>query len=147
MADAPEQGELLLKLYDLRRDPALREARAWYVAEFDPQGPQDFGALMRAGFAASAKYRMVTTYWEMAASLVNHGAIAPAMFHAANTEHVAIFAKIAPFLAEVRTLFREPRYLVELETLMASHPEAPGIFERRRGLLKHWVVQRAQPAP
>ncbi len=146
MTDLAAHGRLVLQLYELRREPELREARGWYAAEFDPQSAQDIATLMRSGFQESAKYRMVTTYWEMAAALVNHGALDEALFQAANTEHIAVFAKLEPFLAEVRQLFREPTYLRELERLVMRMPEVRGVLEKRRRLLRLWHEQRAAGA-
>jgi hypothetical protein len=138
MTDLASHGQLIVKLYELRREPELRAARAWYAAEFDPQSAQEIAALMRSGFHESAKYRMVTTYWEMAAALVNHSALDEALFQAANTEHIAVLAKLEPFLADLRQLFREPTYLQELEQLVLRTPEAKGLLEKRRRLLRLW---------
>src|SRR2546425_7016526 len=68
-----ESADLLLKLYDLRREPVLRKARAWFREEFRPRTTQDVLVAYRG--KRSAYYRMVTTYWGMAATLVLHGAI------------------------------------------------------------------------
>ena len=73
MIDRAEQGHLILKLYELRRDPDLRRAREWFTAEFHPASASDIAAIMVGGFTESTAYRMVTTYWEMAAAMVNQG--------------------------------------------------------------------------
>src|SRR5947207_1568379 len=95
----------ILKLYELRRDKEMRKARAWYFSEFAPQNAMDILKLYRGGERASAYFRMVTSYWDMAASFVNNGAIDAKTFLDANTEHVFVFTKIQPFLAEIRTVF------------------------------------------
>jgi hypothetical protein len=141
MPDLVAHGHLIVKLYELRREPELRAARVWYVTEFDPHSAEEIATLMRSGFAESAKYRMVTTYWEMAAALVNHGALDEALFHAANTEHVVVFAKLEPFLVELRQLFREPTYLQELEQLVLRGPGEQALLEKRRRLLRLWREQ------
>ena len=82
----------MLRLYELRREPTLRDARDWWVTRFHPKSAQDVLATWVA--PDSAPYRMVTTYWEMAARFVTLGAIDPELFHAANTEYVAIYAKL-----------------------------------------------------
>jgi hypothetical protein len=97
-----EEATLILRLYETRREESLRKARTWYAIEFNPQSAEDIINLMRSGHPQSASYRMVTTYWEMAAAFVGAGAIDAKLFHAANTEHMAIFAKIEPFIADVR---------------------------------------------
>jgi hypothetical protein len=145
MPDLVAHGQLILKLYELRREPELRAARAWYVADFHPGSAEDVAALMRSGFQESARYRMVTTYWEMAAALVNHGALDEALFHAANTEHVIVLAKLQPFLTDVRQRFREPTYLQEPEQLVMRTPAAQGLLEKRRRLLRLWQEQQMLP--
>jgi len=71
---------LLLKLYELRRDEMMRRARNWYVTEFQPESAKDIVKLMVSGQEQSAYYRMVTSYWDMAASFVNNGGIDEKMF-------------------------------------------------------------------
>lgn len=138
MSSKTEEATLILKLYETRRDESLRKARTWYAIEFSPQSAQDIINLMRSGHPQSASYRMVTTYWEMAAAFVNAGAIDAQLFHASNTEHMAVFAKLEPFIAEVRAAFGLPHYLAELEKLTTSPPNAQEYFEKIRGLMKHW---------
>ena len=76
---------------------------------------------------------MVTSYWDMAASLVLQGAIPADMFNAANTEHIALYAKLRPFLAEVRAATNYPDYLGNVERVVRALPDAEeriAIFER-----------------
>jgi hypothetical protein len=116
-----KSAELLLRLYELRRDPTLRAARDWFVTRFHPESVDD---IVDAWMAPdSGPYRMATTYWDMAAGFVLHGAIDAAMFHATNTEYVAVYAKLAPFLAGVRERTRHPDYLKNLETLVRQLPD------------------------
>src|SRR6266576_1044288 len=103
-------AEVLLKLYELRTEPALRQARAWFAFEFHPTSAKDVLATWLAPGHESAPYRMVTSYWDMAASFVSQGAISAEMFNAANTEHFALWAKLRPYLTEVRAATRYPDY-------------------------------------
>src|SRR6476646_1302095 len=103
-----EDANLILRLYELRREPVMRDARNWFFS-FNPTTVQDFTDVMVSD--KSAYFRMVVSYWEMAAALVNNGAIDPQMFHEANSEHVFVFAKIKPFLSEIRTTANMPEYL------------------------------------
>ena len=114
-------AELLIRLYELRREPTLRAARDWWVTKFHPGSAKD--VLTTWVSPDSGPYRMVTTYWEMATSFVTLGAIDPEMFHAANTEYVAIFVKLEPYLAEVRALANYPEYLAHLERVANSAPD------------------------
>lgn len=106
---------LLLKLYELRTEPTLRQARAWFAFEFHPQSTREVLHTWLGPGYASAPYRMVTTYWDMAASLVIQGAIPAAMFNAANTEHFGLYAKLRAFLPEIRATTKYSEYLVNVE--------------------------------
>ena len=128
----------ILKLYELRRDEQMRAARQWYFSEFAPASAMDIIGLYRGGERASANFRMVTSYWDTAASLVLNGGIDRKMFLDANTEHVFVYAKIEPFLAEIRELFREPDYLIHLENLVRSMPDFEAKMESRKRLIAIW---------
>ena len=117
-------GEVLLKLYELRTEPALRAARGWFAFEFHPSSAQDVLRTWLGPGHESAPYRMVTSYWDMAASLVNLGAIPAEMFNAANTEHFALYAKLRPFLPEVRAATNYPDYLLNVERVIMAMPDA-----------------------
>jgi hypothetical protein len=134
-----EDTMAILKLYELRRDESMRVARQWYFSVFAPASAMDIIALFRGGERASANFRMVTSFWDTAASLVLNGGIDQKMFLDANTEHVFIYAKIADFLPEVRELFREPDYLIHLENLVRSLPDFESKMESRKRLLQLWT--------
>jgi len=131
----------ILKLYELRRNKQMRAARQWYFSEFAPTSAMDIVALYRGGERASANFRMVTSYWDTAASLVLNDGIDRKMFLDANTEHVFIYAKIADYLAEVREIFREPDFLIHLETLVRSLPDFESKMESRKRLIAIWQVR------
>lgn len=137
-----QDADLILRLYELRRDEMLRRARNWYVTEFQPASAKDIIKLMLSGQEQSAYYRMITSYWDMAASLVNNGGIDEKMFLDANTEHLGIFARIEPFIAEVREVFGEASYLAHLETLVMKIPNAREIMANRRKLFESWAKNK-----
>src|SRR5213593_1626092 len=116
-----ESADLLLKLYDLRREPVLRKARAWFREEFRPRTAQDVLVAYRG--KRSAYYRMVTTYWGMAATLVLHGAIDEQMFADVNGEHIMVYARLRPFLPELREQLNNPGYLEKLEQVIMRLPD------------------------
>src|SRR5882724_1014347 len=89
-----ESAQLNLQLFDLRREPVLREARDWFVCEFNPENFADLVTLV--GGQRNAAFRMVISYWDMAASLVTAGAIDGDAFRAAHGEIFAAFSKIHP---------------------------------------------------
>ena len=117
-----ESADLLLKLYDLRREPVMRKARAWFRDQFKPTSAEEVLTVYRS--KRSAPYRMVTTYWNMAAALVLHGAIEEQMFADVNGEHLMVFRRLRPFLAELRAKLGNPGYLHNLESLIMRMPDA-----------------------
>jgi hypothetical protein len=133
MAEPATAAGLLLKLYELRTEPTLRQARAWFAFEFHPSSARDVLTTWLGPGHESAPYRMVTSYWDMAASLVAQGAIPLEMFNAANTEHFALYAKLKPYLSEVRTATRYPDYLMQLEKVVTAPADADAridVFDR-----------------
>jgi hypothetical protein len=133
MDDSSQAAGVLLKLYELRTEPTLRQARAWFAFEFHPSTAREILATWLGPGHASAPYRMVTSYWDMAASLVVQGAIPAEMFNEANTEHIALFAKLRPFLPDIRSATNYPDYLRSLERVVGMMPqpeERIAIFER-----------------
>lgn len=129
----------ILKLYELRRDEKMREARIWFLSQFAPQSAMDIIKLYRDGERASAHFRTVVSYWDMASSLVLNGAIDEKTFLDANTEHVVVYAKIAPFLAEVRQIFNEPDFFINLERLVLKVPDIKTKIENRQRLAALWA--------
>jgi hypothetical protein len=133
----------ILKLYELRRDPEMRAARQWYFSKFAPTSAMDIVALYRGGERASANFRMVVSYWDTAASLVLNEGIDRKMFLDGNTEHIFVYAKIADYLEEVRTLFREPDLFIHLETLCRSMPDFEAKMAGRKRLIEIWSQDAA----
>jgi hypothetical protein len=139
MTDKAKSAELILKLYDLRRESVMREARNWFFT-FNPESIED---IQRAGMGEhSAYYRMVTSYWDMACSFVNHGAIDPEMFYDANGEHVVVFAKIQPFLEQLRATV-SPVYMQHLEKAVMAMPNIEERIKRTREMIRRIAQARA----
>lgn len=116
-----ESADLILKLYDLRREPKMREARNWMFT-FNPSSAGEYAQTMMDP-QVGAYLRMVTSYWDMAASFVNHGAIDADMFNDTAGEHVMVFAKVEPFLSELREMFQNPNALAHLEKVIYDRPD------------------------
>lgn len=134
-------ADLILKLYDLRREETMRKARNWIIG-FNPNSMQDIlDAIMDE--QSSAYFRMATSYWEMAASLVNNGAIDEEMFNDANGEHLVVFAKLQPFLADIRVQF-SPRAYQHLEKLAMRLPDADQRLAEIRDRFRRMAAMRAE---
>ena len=142
MTEAQGAAELILRLYEIRREDELRRARDWFAGQFSPRSPEDVMAAWTG--ADSARYRMVTTYWEMAATLVNHNAIPEPMFHDANTEHVGVWVKLRPHIERLREMAKYPSYLTQLERLVTRMPD---LEERARPIQAYLELKRRQLEP
>jgi hypothetical protein len=142
-----EEAGLILKLYELRREETLRKARDWYFREFNPQTMAEFSAAI---FGEHSGYvRMVVTYWDMAAALVNRGAISLELFNDANGEQIGTFAKIEPLLGEIRKAFG-PQFAMHLEKLIDATPDGrkrtAGTREQMKAIRAQMAGQSAQAA-
>jgi len=143
MSKEAESADLIMKLYDLRREPTMREARNWYVVSFFPETAQDIVTALVSP-ESSAYFRMVTSYWDMAAGFVNRGAIDEDMFHDSAGESIVVFSKVEPYIAEVRSIVGNPKMLANLESLIRRMPDSQTILAERRNMIKRMMAARAE---
>lgn len=135
-----ESARLNLQLFEMRREPALREARAWFMRDFNPTSLAELAAL--AGGERNDSFRMVLGYWDMAASLVTTGAIDAEAFRAAHGEVFATFSKVQPFLDELRAASGEPDFCRHVESVVMAAPGAEAVLARRREALRAAALAR-----
>jgi len=139
-------ADLILKLYDLRREPVMREARNWFFS-FNPTSVAEYMETMMG--PQSGYVRMVISYWEMAATLVNNGGLDEQMFNEANGEHLFVFAKIEPILVELRQTWNQPDMLKNFELLVRRVPNNKEILEgirERIKMIQGMMAERAAKA-
>ncbi len=129
-----ESADLILKLYDLRRETKMREARNW-IFSFNPTSADQYFQTMMDP-EVGGYLRMVSSYWDMAAAMVNHGAIDADLFNETAGEHVMIFAKIQPFLAELREKFQNPEAFKNLEKVVLDAPNGAEKLAKTQEWLK-----------
>jgi hypothetical protein len=141
MSSPYESATLIIRLYELRRESTMREARNWFARSFNPTSIDDM--MQAASGPNSGYFRMVTSYWDMAASFVLHGAIDESMFNDANGEQYVVFAKIEPFIGDYRTRMGNPAYLGSLEKVVMK---TPGAKERLAALRERFRAMAAAPA-
>lgn len=114
-------AHLILELYDLRREAEMRKARNWWAAEFFPQSADEF---MKIAFSMGTQennwLRQVGGYWSMAASFVLLGVLNEDLFlqPAFSGEMFLIFAKIHPFLKELREKVGDPQMFLNVEKVI-----------------------------
>ncbi|HEY6272022.1 MAG TPA: hypothetical protein VIX19_08520 [Terriglobales bacterium] len=136
-------AQVLMQLYDLRREPVLRAARKFMTTEFWPQGYDEFRALMfDYGSERNAFARQCLTYWDMAAAMVLYGAVHEELFFAANGEPYFLFAKFGEYLPLLRKEYVTPEFLTHLEQL-ANRPQGK---QRVKQLKQRVAARRAAAA-
>jgi hypothetical protein len=111
-------ADIILKLYDIRREPVMRESRLKMVMEFMPSSFDEAAAVMDPKHPLNAAFRQTTGYWEMAYSFVKHGAVHVDMMMECNGEGLFLYGKFEPFIEELRekkspTMFNNTRWVVE----------------------------------
>ena len=136
-----ESATLNLQLFELRREPVLREARDWFVRALNPETFNEL--LTMVGGERNASFRMVIGYWDMAASLVTNGAIDPDAFRAVHGEIFATVSKLYPFLGELRALSGEPDFCRHAEAVVLGAPDGEQILMRRRAAI--YAAASARP--
>lgn len=136
-----EEAALILRLYELRREPVMREARNWYFREFNPESYADFTNALFSEH--SGHLRMVISYWDMAAALVNSGAISLELFSESNGEHIGVFSKVEPFLGEFRAQFG-PQFAANFEKLIDATPNGRQRVAQSREVMKGIRARMAQ---
>ena len=134
-----DDANLILRLYELRREEKLRTARAWFVKSFKPQSFQQIRELCPPGSEQDAYARMVMTYWDMVGSFVTSGVLNFDLFAASGAELLLVWARIRKIAPEARAAFKNPRAYENLEKvgqmmierMNAANPEAYAAFEER----------------
>jgi len=134
-----EDANLILRLYELRREPKLREARDWFIQNFHVQSAEDMQRLCPPGSDGNTYFRMVTSYWEMVASFVNSGVLHDELYFESGGEMAAVWERVRPIVPAWRAMFKNPNTFrnVEqvVERMMAWHaergaPEFPELFRQ-----------------
>lgn len=124
----PADAEIILRLYELRREPVMRQARAWIGGEFWPKTAEEFFAVAEnPRDPHNAWFRQVISYWEMAAALVLHGAVSSDLFMDCNGEGFFLLAKFAPFLETIRE--RNPYFMTKTSELVSRFSAAAQRYE------------------
>jgi hypothetical protein len=128
MLATPEDAEIILRLYELRTEPVMRQARAWVTGEFWPETAEDFFAVAEnPADPHNAWLRQVISYWEMAGALVVHGAVSAELFVDSNGEGFFLLAKFAPILDTIRE--KDPGFLVKTSEVVKRFSAAALRYE------------------
>lgn len=144
-----EQVNLMLRLYDIRREPRLREAREWFMTHFNATTAEEMMKLCPPGSQENAFMRMVISYWEMVAGIVNRGLIEQDFFFENSGEQWGVWERLKPILPVWRTMFKNPHVFEQLEEhnkrLEAwREKRAPGSTEAMRQLMAQMAQATAK---
>jgi len=139
-------AELILKLYDLRREAEMRKARNWWVVNFWPESADD---IMKIGMAMGTQennwLRQVSGYWNLAAGLVEHGTLNRELFlePSFSGEMFLVYAKIRPFLKDLREKMKNPRMYANVEKIIESTKPSREFLKTMEGNLANMRKMRA----
>jgi hypothetical protein len=142
-------AQLILQLYDLRREAEIRKARNWWLVNFWPESADDF---MKIGMAMGTQennwLRQVGGYWNMAAGLVEHGTLNRELFlePSFSGEMFVIYAKVRPFLKDLREKMKNPRMFSNVESLINSTKPSREFLKTMEGNLANMRKMRAEMA-
>ena len=130
----PHNAQLLLQIYELRREEKLRRAREWFLKSFVADTSAEFAALCPVGSENNAFFRMVATYWDMVASIVNRGMLDEDFYFENTTESLLVWLRMRNVVQEMRVTRKNPLYLRNIELLADKHEKwlsarAPGALE------------------
>ena len=129
-----EDVNLIIKLYEMRRDERLREARRWFAASFKVKTLDEFNALCPPGSETNASYRMVVTYWDMVASFLTSGVVNQELFFQSGGELLFVWERIRDVVPQLREAYKNPQQYKNLEQAATAfiqwwNKQAPGAHE------------------
>ena len=134
-----DDANLILRLYEMRREDRMREARAWFTAHFRPKTWEELATLVPPGSSENASYRMVMSYWDMVASFVVLGVLNRELFFQSGRELLLVFERMRAVLPGIRESYKDPSYMANLEHvgleyaahMRAQSPDAYDAFVKR----------------
>lgn len=138
-----EDAQLLLHLYEVRRDPELRRARAWLLSEFKPTTWADVKAKYLSHVEEDRWFRMATSYWEMVGSIVNRGILDAELFFDHTGEDIVSWERVKGLVPDARADIR-PTYLMQFERLVQAHQ---AYRKRTNEAALKAAARAARPAP
>ncbi len=143
MKDAPDHldADLILKLYDLRREESLRAAREKLTSEFWPKNAKEAVAIVALDHPLNRIYRQVSTYWEMVYRMARHGIIHGDFLVENNGEGMLLYAKVEPYLTEIRAA-SSPRSFQNAEWVAKEVPMGRVISEHMRARVKKTLAAK-----
>lgn len=146
-----EQAELQLKIFDLRREARLRQARDWFTQNFFPKSLDEAMRIAPMGTEAGTSFMMVVSYWDQACAYLNHGVLHEDLFFETNGEFFFIWERVKPTIEEGRKRFSNPLFLGNLEKAAIRYEEwiekrAPGHIAAMRQMMTQMATEAGKAA-
>ena len=146
-----EQAELQLKIYDMRREAKLRQARDWFFKNYHVQTLEDSMRIAAPGTETGAYVGMVLGYWEQACSYLNHGLLHEDLFFENNGEFFGVWEFVKPVVAQAREKFSNKQHLANLEKAAQrfekwTEARSPGHLAAMREFMKQMTAQMSKAA-
>jgi len=139
-----EDAQLILRLYELRREEKMRKARDWFTLKFFPRTMDDFKAIQDPAAPENSYYRMVASYWDMAASFVVQGVLNPGLFFESAGELILVWTKLEEFIPQLRQILG-PQYLTNLEKAIGMLPNATERLQLVRETINRLAKSSQEP--
>jgi len=153
MATKPkhEQADLQLKIFDLRREARLRQARDWFNEKFFPNSLDDAMRIAPMGTESGTFFMMVVSYWDQACAYLNHGLLHEDLFFETNGEFFFIWERVKPTIEEGRKRWANPLFLAHLEKAANRYEtwieqRAPGHLATMRQMMKQFAAEADKAA-
>jgi hypothetical protein len=134
-------AELLLKVYDLRREAVMRESRRAILRDFWPKTWADLESVLTAEHPLNPPYRQTGTYWEMVYSMVRHGIVNPAFWLENNGEGMFLYVKVEPFLDKLRAS-GQPKAFQNAEWVAKECPDGRPLYDRIKARVAQLAAAR-----
>jgi hypothetical protein len=146
-----EQAELQLKIFDLRREARLRQARDWFNQNFFPKSLDEAMRIAPMGTEAGTSFMMVVSYWDQTCAYLNHGVLHEDLFFETNGEFFFIWERVKPTIEEGRQRFSNPLFLANLEKAAIRYEKwieerAPGHIAAMRQMMTQMATQAGKAA-
>jgi inorganic triphosphatase YgiF len=132
-------AELLLRLYEIRREPELRRARQWFLTDFKPAGWVEIKLRYLSHSDDDRWFRMTTSYWEMVGTLVNRAVLHSELFFDHTGEDIVTWERCKAWIADARADIR-PTYLYQFERLVSDH-----LAFRKKASEAHLAARKKSP--
>ncbi|HEV2314682.1 MAG TPA: hypothetical protein VGR94_05210 [Candidatus Acidoferrales bacterium] len=146
-----EQGQLHLQVYDLRREPRLRQARDWFFKNYFADTFEEAMRVAPPMSEGGINFMMVVSYWDQACALLNYGLLHEGLFFETSGEFYGVWDRIKPALPQARERFKNKVFAENLEKAAGRYESwvetrSPGILAAMREFTKQMSAQRAMAA-